>query len=303
MATSASETAVRIDSAGLTHTGRVRKQNEDSILVRPDLGLFVVADGMGGHQAGDVASRITVETLEGYFQRTLNDFDPTEVPREYRDLDVGAQRLLMAILLANKNVREKAESMHVRNGMGSTVAAIHVCPDGSVHIAHLGDSRVYRISGGEFEQITQDHSFVNQVRWRAPNLDPELLGALPKNVITAALGMNESPEVEVRTELCLSGDAYLICSDGLSGFVSSEQMLDTVLQTDTLEQACQKLVDAANDGGGRDNVSVVLVRIERAEELTERMPGPPDRCPKCGFAAIPGYMFCVECGNRLLDGL
>ncbi|MBI5533353.1 MAG: protein phosphatase 2C domain-containing protein [Deltaproteobacteria bacterium] len=296
MSNSAPLDAVSTDCAGLTDVGRVRRQNEDSILVREDLGLFVVADGMGGHQAGDLASQITVAQLAKFFEQSSAGHLPVPVPAAYREFDPGAQRLLVAILHANRQVRAAAKAAKGRDGMGSTVVAVHVCPDGMVHIAHVGDSRVYRISGGEIEQVTQDHSFFNQVRWKSPGLEPELLAALPKNVITKALGMQDEAEPEVRTEMSLHGDTYLLCSDGLSGMISNEEILQTVLTTDSIPAACQSLIDQANGAGGKDNVSVVIVRVEHPLQIVAD--GPPN-CPRCGVALLPGTAFCVECGMKL----
>jgi len=288
--------SVSTDCAGLTDVGRVRKQNEDSILVREDLGLFVVADGMGGHQAGELASQITVEQLAKFFEGSEPGKLPLPVPAAYREFDPGAQRLLVGILNANRQVRAAARAVKGRDGMGSTVAAVHVCPDGMVHIAHVGDSRVYRISGGEIEQVTQDHSFFNQVRWKSPGLEPELLAALPKNVITKALGMQDEAEPEVRTEMSLHGDVYLICSDGLSGMITSEEMLQTLQTTESVQAAAQTMIDAANSAGGKDNVSVVIVRVDHPLQIVA---DGPSNCPSCGVALLPGTAFCVECGQKL----
>lgn len=290
------------DCAGLTDVGRVRKQNEDSILVRPDVGLFVVADGMGGHQAGEVASRLAVETIAEYFDNSTDENLPEPAAVQFRDMDPGAQRLGMGIVRANIQVCRAAQSGTGRAGMGTTIAAVHVSPDGSVHIGHIGDSRVYRISNGEIEQVTQDHSFVNQIRWSSPGVEPDVLAHLPKNVITRALGLAEDTDVELRSELSLPGDVYLVCSDGLSGFVSSEQMLAAVEKAPTLEAAAHELIDAANRGGGKDNISVVIVRVEPPESTIPETVSPTVTvCPACGVVTIPGNAFCVECGHRLVD--
>jgi protein phosphatase len=287
---------VSTECAGLTDVGRVRKQNEDCILVRRDLGLFAVCDGMGGHQAGELASRIAVAQLAAFLEHHPSGSVPAGVPQAQADLEPEAQRLLLGVLHANKQVFAASRSDAGCDGMGTTAAAISVCPDGAVHIAHAGDSRVYRISGGEIEQTTQDHSFFNQVRWKTPDLEPELLAALPRNVITRALGLQERIEVEVRTEMSLHGDVYLICSDGLSGFVSPEQMLQAVQNTASPEAACRVLVDAANAAGGKDNISVVIVRVVHASQADAEAPA---SCGRCGSAAVPDMAFCVECGAKL----
>lgn len=287
---------VSTECAGLTDVGRVRKQNEDSILVREDLGLFAVCDGMGGHHAGEIASQVAVAQLAAFFEQTVSGELPVPVPEPCRDLDPAAQRLLAASLHANREVCYAARQGQGRDGMGTTLAAVHVCPDGAVHVAHAGDSRVYRISGSEIEQVTQDHSFFNQVRWKSPGLEPELLAALPKNVITRALGLNPEAEVEVRTEMSLHGDVYLICSDGLSGFVSSEAMLAAVQGMESAAEACKRLVAEANAAGGKDNISVVIVRVDHPLQLVT---DGPSSCPTCGTAVVLGTAFCVECGGKL----
>ena len=293
---SSSQERVSTASAGLTDVGRVRKQNEDSILVRPDLGLFAVCDGMGGHQAGELASQIAVAQLARFFEDHVQGEVLPSSAATQADLDPGAQRLMQAVRFANDQVFSASRQGKGRDGMGTTVASVHVCSDGTVHIGHVGDSRVYRISGGEIEQTTQDHSFFNQVRWKSPDLEPELLAALPKNVITRALGLHPDTEVEVRTEMSLDGDVYLICSDGLSGFVSSERMLQAVQECASLEAACRGLVDAALEAGGKDNISVVIVRREHPSRSAEEGSA---RCGRCGFAVVPGNAFCVECGAKL----
>lgn len=290
------------ECAGLTEVGRVRKQNEDSILVRPDVGLFVVADGMGGHQAGEVASRLAVETISSYFDQSTDDELPGPSLVQFRDMDPGAKRLGMGIYHANLAVCRAAHGGEGRAGMGTTIAAVHVSPDGSVHIGHVGDSRVYRISGGEIEQVTQDHSFVNQIRWSSPGVEPDVLAHVPKNVITRALGLAEDTDVELRTELSLPGDVYLICSDGLSGFITADQMLRAVEQAPTVEAAAQELIDVVYRTPCKDNVSVVIVRVEPPEDTMPDAPSPGlVKCPSCGVDTIPGNAFCVECGYRLIE--
>jgi PPM family protein phosphatase len=287
---------VSTECAGLTDVGRVRKQNEDSILVREDLGLFAVCDGMGGHHAGEVASQIGVAALAAFFESTTSEPLPEAVPEAHKDLDPPAQRLLLAVLHANREVCSAARQGQGRDGMGTTLAAVHVSPDGAVHVAHVGDSRVYRMSGNDIEQVTQDHSFFNQVRWKSPGLEPELLAALPKNVITRALGLHPETEVEIRTEMSLHGDVYLICSDGLSGFVTPESMLQAVQSAKSVAQACRQLVDEANAAGGKDNISVVILRVEHPLQLVT---DGPTSCPSCGKSVVPGTAFCVECGSKL----
>jgi protein phosphatase len=170
---------------------------------------------------------------------------------------------------------------------------VHLTNDGTIHIGHVGDSRCYRISNDEIEQVTQDHSFVNDVRWTTPDIEPENLARLPQNIIMRALGKDESVDAEIRSERTLPGDIYLLCSDGLSGPVPSDQMLRIIQEAPSLQAACKALVNAAN-ASGKDNVSVILVRIEKIIDSCH--------CPGCGYPIVAGMTFCVECGTRVGPG-
>lgn len=299
-----------------TDVGRRRKHNEDTILVREDLGLYVVADGMGGHFAGDVASKLAAEAIERFFEETEIGWEP-DVPAEpYRDLDDGGLRLLAAVVYANAEVHGMAESMEVRRGMGTTVVAAHLTPDGTIRIAHVGDSRCYRLSGSELEQITQDHSLVNNLRWSSPDLSDEELAIAPKNIITRALGTRATVEVDVRSELTLAGDTYLLCSDGLTGFVKPDEMLGILLSADDPQSASAALIDAANSHGGKDNISAIVIAMDDNEDTVPvsrtvvEIDAPPLRfdpvsakwqCSKCGHEHVEGMVFCVECGQPFLQ--
>ncbi len=300
-----------------TDVGQRRKHNEDTILVREDLGLYVVADGMGGHLAGDVASRTAVDVIEEFFEQTEVGWEPEVPPEQHRDLDDGGLRLLAAVTQANAAVHAEAESQEVRRGMGTTVVAAHLTSDGMIRVAHVGDSRCYRLGGSELEQITQDHSFVNNLRWSSPDLsDAELAGA-PKNIITRALGTRPSVEVDVRSELTLPGDMYLLCSDGLSGFVDSGEILGILRQSEDPQQATDALIAAANSHGGKDNISAIVIRMDDNEDTVPisraevaEASSPPLRfdadsgkwrCSQCGHEHVEGTSFCVECGQAFLD--
>ena len=286
------------------------------MLARPDLGLFLVADGMGGHTAGDVASTLATATLERFFETTDVLWDPGDALPEYPDLESGGARLVLAIREANEAVVRTARENPERQGMGTTMVAVHLSSDGMIHIAHVGDSRCYRIGLGDIEQVTQDHSFVNDVKWSQPGIGEDVMAGIPKNIITRALGTKEHVDVEIRSEMTLPGDAYLLCSDGLSGMISSADMLDVIESIDDPEEACRELVARANLAGGKDNVSAVLVRIDEREETLpdQQLPvidpsSAPLRfdetlgkwvCNKCGQPHVEGTAFCVECGAPFL---
>ena len=304
--------SVKFCAACATDVGRKRKHNEDSVLCRHDLGLFIVADGMGGHNAGDYASALAVDSIVRFFETTEVDFGIESVTPPNPDTDPGASRLVLAIRRANEEIVHAAQGDATRTGMGTTVVAMYLATNGMIHIAHVGDSRCYRVGADDIEQVTQDHSFLNNVIWSQPNLGDDVVAAIPKNVITRALGTHEAVEVEVRSEMTLPGDAYLLCSDGLSGMISASSIREVVDSIGDPEKACAELIARANHAGGRDNVSVVIVRIDdRSDTIPhsqiddDKLANGPLRydrsigewvCSACGRAHVEGTSFCVECG-------
>ncbi len=235
------------------------------MLVRPALNLFLVADGMGGHNAGEVASALAALSLENCFAAGAKAPLPAELIDDPRDLGPDARRLLAAVRKANADVHEIACTHAEHKGMGTTVVAACFTPEtGEFHVAHVGDSRCYRLRGGILEQLTQDHSLIGEALAQMPDLTPEQLAMLPKNVISRALGRGPTVQVDVRTEAVEAGDAYLLCSDGLSGVVTDEALARMVDSSADVESICGALIEAARDGGAPDNVSAIVVRIERA---------------------------------------
>lgn len=253
----------RLVVAGQTDVGRQRKHNEDCVLLRPEHDLFVVADGMGGHNAGDVASKLVVAALGNYFEATANGAPLGDLPEEYSRLSPGGKRIAAGVRKANLDVFTISNTHQQHHGMGSTVVAIHLA-EGMVHIAHVGDSRCYRVRDGQIQQMTRDHSLINDALDMKPDLTPEELKRLPKNIITRALGMKDAVKVDVKSEPTMVGDVYLLCSDGLTGMVPPEQILEVITLTTEPQEACELLVAEANDAGGTDNISAVLVRVEDA---------------------------------------
>lgn len=286
-----STSPTQVIAAGVTDVGRTREINEDNILVEPTLGLYVVADGMGGHSAGDVASTLAAKTLTEYF-RALKEAeengtaaDPEGV--ESASLPRDAQKLVSAIRKANHEIYSMSSLDSRHKGMGSTVVALLVSPDDhQVHIAHVGDSRCYRVRRGLIEQMTRDHSLINEALAMKPDLTKAQIARLPKNVITRALGMASGVQVDIRTEQALPGDQFLLCSDGLSGLVNEQQMLDMLEMSDTAESACEVLIALANDAGGTDNISALVVRVPgEPEESAEESLGTPET-PAVGMAEL-----------------
>ncbi|MBW2526071.1 MAG: protein phosphatase 2C domain-containing protein [Deltaproteobacteria bacterium] len=257
---------LRVAAAGRTDVGRRRDHNEDNILLQRDLRLYVVADGMGGHNAGEVASALAAHSLENFFAASVSDGIPDAFGEGDGDLPLGAQRLRAAVRKANADVYEIASTKKQHSGMGSTVVAAHVAEDeGRMHICHVGDSRCYRIRDGEIEQLTRDHSLVNDALAMRPDLTEELLAELPANVITRAVGTQAKVEVDLRTEALEQDDLYLLCSDGLSGLVTAEQIADVCGLTQDLDEMCELLVVMANEAGGSDNISAIAIRVESAD--------------------------------------
>jgi serine/threonine protein phosphatase PrpC len=276
---------LRFDAVGVTDVGRQRKHNEDFVLLRAELDLFVVADGMGGHNAGDVASKLATASLRNFFEAVYaGEVNTTSLPAGYESLSPEGQRLAAAIRKANRDVFEISSTHRQHQGMGSTVVACHfVREHGVFHVGHVGDSRCYRYRKGNLEQLTRDHSLVNDALALKPDLTPEELARLPKNIITRALGMREEVKVDVRSETVQPGDLYLLCSDGLSGLLSDAQMSEVLGEIASnggtrLRDDCERLVTMANEAGGNDNISALVVRIE-AEEIDGSAPGADPQVP------------------------
>ncbi len=250
---------LRIESAAQTNVGRVRRHNEDCYAVVDELGLYLVADGMGGHASGDVASRMAIELVTDFFASTSEDPDLTWPYRLDTERPYDENRLVVGIKLANREIYQTAQNDPSKRGMGTTIVGMLVFED-VIYIAHVGDSRVYRIRNEGIEQLTEDHSLLNEYLKLKP-LSREEIACFPqKNVIVRGLGLKETVNVDTRVEIPRAGDIYVLCSDGLSGPVSDAEILDIVAGAPALRSATSRLIQQANDHGGPDNVSVVLAR-------------------------------------------
>lgn len=252
---------IRLVAHGITDCGRRRPHNEDSILVAEDLSLFLVADGMGGHAAGEVASRTAVQSVRDFIDQASRDRDftwPFGVDNHYSPAE---NLLLTGFLLANRRVVRLAEENAQYNGMGTTLAGIYA-PDGGIHIGHVGDSRIYRMHDGALAALTADHSWVNEQLQRNIITEDEARTHRWRNIITRALGNRADLEVDLKTIDAVAGDLFLICSDGLTGMIDDERIQKILLERgENLADACQGLIEASNQAGGIDNISVVLVRV------------------------------------------
>ncbi len=250
---------LRVEVAGETNVGRKRNHNEDNLAILSEFGLYIVADGMGGHASGEVASKLAVDTLREFFASTADDPERTWPYKVDRSKGYEENRLITGIKLANLRIYEAAQRDARQRGMGTTVVSIFTV-EGGVYVAHVGDSRVYRIREGRLEQLTEDHSLLNDYI-KMKRLTDEEIAAFPhKNVIVRALGMKDTVKVDTRFETPRNGDVLVLCSDGLSGPVSDPDILSIVDSSPDLATAARRLVERANENGGPDNITCVLAR-------------------------------------------
>ena len=248
--------------AGLSDVGRQREHNEDRFVLLPEHALYIVADGMGGHRAGDVASTLATQEVAEFFKTTLTDDITWPFPFDGNKSE-EENRLITGIKLANRKIYDRALSSRELHGMGTTVVGLLYAPKrNQVYVAHVGDSRCYRVRNGSIEQLTRDHSLINEYLQAMPELPTEQRDNLPKNVITRALGMHDQVQVDTRIDTPHPGDVYVLCSDGLSGMLNDQEIAEIVTAAgDDLEGASKQLIDRANEHGGEDNVTAVVVRV------------------------------------------
>ena len=254
--------AMKLTSAGMTHVGMKRTHNEDSLRLFREQNLFVVADGMGGHASGEVASQLSVETLANFYRATAEDEDVTWPFKMEKGLEYEENRVATGIKLSNRRIYDAACRDSKLTGMGTTLVAA-AFSEGRCHIGHVGDSRVYRLRDSVLTQLTEDHSLLNDyIKFK--KLTPEEIEAFPhKNVIVRALGMRETVQVDIVKEFPKHRDVFMLCSDGLSGMLTDNAMCELLVRTgDDLDEKCQALIDAANKNGGTDNITVILVRYD-----------------------------------------
>jgi serine/threonine protein phosphatase PrpC len=247
---------ILVTAVGRTDPGLKRKHNEDAYAILEDHHLFVIADGMGRHAAGEVASQLCVDAISEAF-RTGNFGAPRQPPLPRR-----AARLRASILLANERILAAAQDNDAYAGMGTTVVAAYFSANNQrVYIANVGDSRCYRLRGGKLTQLTTDHT-----------LGAAGIQGKSSTVLSRAVGIEEGVEVDITMESPLPGDIYLLCSDGLSRMVADEVISATLKEHVDLEEAIKVLIDKANQGGGRDNITTILVRVDDAKGASARLP-------------------------------
>lgn len=252
------EKAVKIDAFGLTDVGCVRDHNEDAIDWDTERGMFILADGMGGHNAGEVASALAIESIKHALYDVLT---PEVIDSEIVDYN---DALYEAITYANTEIFEQAQENSEYAGMGTTLV-MSLIHNGKALIANVGDSRLYVHNNEELTQLTTDHSLVQEMVDNGYLSEEEAFSAVSRNLITRALGISEEVEVDLIEHEIRAGDVFLICSDGLSDLVVDEEISSILIKHQgNLDDAAKALVEAANSKGGKDNISVILMTMRAA---------------------------------------
>jgi protein phosphatase len=245
---------------GITHVGLVRKLNEDAMFWDIGLGVFIVADGMGGHSAGEVAAQLAVETVRGFVVRTQEPDDCTWPYGIDPSLSLNGNRLMTAMKLANARIFKTSEAREAYTGMGTTTVAALV-EDGQVTFSGVGDSRIYSFRDGRIEQLTQDDSWVAEVLSKDPGMTPEALVDNPlRNVLTNVVGAREQTTVEVGSRTLSNGEMLMFCSDGLHGLVDDPTIAAIMGASSDLTVIAEQLIGQALEKGGRDNVTALVVK-------------------------------------------
>jgi serine/threonine protein phosphatase PrpC len=256
---------VTIESAGISDIGRRREQNEDSLFIDDGMGLYVVADGMGGHRAGEVASKLVVETIRDYLKQNQSDGQVEDLRKFDPSLSIEARQLLAGIHLSNRIVHQTALNNEAYKGMGSTVSAVYFTKKTFI-VANVGDSLIYLIRDGKIELLSVPHTLIAE----QTELDPEnaeLLWGDFKHVLTRAMGVDASVKADINEVPFFKNDILVISSDGLTDKASPEEILELVYNRRS-ERACQGLVDLANSRGGDDNITTIVLRVKSSGNET-----------------------------------
>jgi len=244
---------------GKTDIGLMRDHNEDAIGCDENIGLAVLADGMGGHRGGEMASAITVSTIMEAISEKIKKLKPGETD-ETTGYSVESLAVHEAIILANKNVHDSSEANAQYRGMGTTVV-VTLFYDNRFTVAHVGDSRLYRLRDNELEQITRDHSLMQELIDRGFYTPEQARNSLNKNLVTRAIGIDEKVQIDIQEDIAMVDDIYLLCSDGVSDMIEDELIKTAMLDNkDDLEKAAEEIIRLANEHGGKDNISALLVK-------------------------------------------
>ena len=262
---------MHIQAGARTDLGRVRKNNEDCYAMESSLQLYVLSDGMGGQAHGEVASKLAVETILTHCKQAENSRATPIFGDASPEVSERTNRLASGIHLANRNVFEMAASNPEQKGMGATIVAAWIDAQ-RLSIAHVGDSRAYLLREGSLDQLTADHSLVAE-KVRVGILTPQEADASEmQSVLTRAVGTNSSVEVDTDEQVLLGGDFLLLCSDGLTRMVTDPEIASTLLTSGSAQESANRLVDLANENGGVDNVSVIVLHaLENSEGLFQRL--------------------------------
>jgi serine/threonine protein phosphatase PrpC len=247
-------------AAGQTSVGMVRKNNEDAFFLAPEKGLLVVADGMGGHASGEIASRMAVDAIRNYFDAPGEGCKPPLIGIYDDDFTEDTNRLGSAVRLANMAIYEAAQQNDKWRGMGTTIVCA-LLNKRKLSIAHVGDSRLYLIRAGGIEQLTDDHSVVAEQVKRELISQKEADQSEIKNLLTRALGIDTDVEVDLDEFDLLGDDALVLCTDGLTNMVRDEEILSAVIAGRDPSVVSQSLIEQANEGGGKDNITVIVAYI------------------------------------------
>jgi protein phosphatase len=252
---------MRVSWAALSDPGLRRAANEDTWCALPDLGLFAVADGMGGHAAGEVASRLAIDAIASFVGETSSIDKHRTWPFPYdASISVNANRLKAAFRIANRRIGSTAADSPDVRGMATTACAVLV-QGATAAVAHVGDSRVYLLRAGVLQQVTHDHSWVEE-QVRAGAMTASAARQHPwRNVVTRALAGGEDPEIDAEDLALESADRLLLCSDGLSGVITHEEIAARLNEADDPARVCERLVEAANAAGGPDNITVLVLQV------------------------------------------
>src|ERR1700728_41628 len=241
-------------------TGRARENNEDRFALAPELNLFVLSDGMGGLAAGEVASKLATETIIAHCREAARNPSLPLIGEHLDGMSDISNRLASAIRTANRAVYAEAQGNEKKRGMGATVVAAWFVNEVCVSIAHVGDSRIYRLRGADFMQLTEDHSFVAEQVRRGMMTKYEAENSNMQSVLLRALGVEPEVQVDVAEKDLVEGNTLLLCSDGLTRELSNAQISATLAEIENPQEAADRLIDLSNEAGGGDNITAVLVR-------------------------------------------
>jgi len=287
---------LKLSYAGKTDIGLVRTGNEDSFKIDADRNLFIVCDGMGGHQAGEVASGDACETISFCFSELASDINGNEILSLKENLAPTADLLVKAIRIANRSIYVRSRSNSALTGMGTTFVGA-VFEDDLIHVAHVGDSRAYLMTDNALTRLTIDHSWVSEMQAAGQMSEEKASQMVAKNVITRALGVNEKTEIDIRSCRVEVGKTYIFCSDGLCGFADDDEILLATMQAKgDLDGIVKNLVQLANEHGGQDNVTVVAIRVDEVGEPGTREPMDVITIPKESDEALMAE-------NKIVDSM